>query len=243
MVKWFFRFFLLLFAQTGFCQFTDSTHYLVQYSSTGSINKTDESKAYLLNNALKLGIRKKSISLNFNNNWIYGKQNRQLTNNDFSSTLDFNLYNSQSKFFYWGLANYNTSVSLKINNQLLAGAGVAYNFFDTETAYLNMSNGLLFDTSDLMSPDDLRDKYETIRNSLRVSFKFVLFENLVLSNTSFLQNALTTKGDYIVKTDAALNFKINKWLGLNTSYKYNRISRTERENSLLSYGLTFERYF
>ncbi|MBE9602338.1 DUF481 domain-containing protein [Pedobacter sp. MC2016-24] len=243
MVKWILKCFLLLFAQTGFCQFTDSTHYMVQYSSTGSINRTDESKAYLLNNALKLGIRKQSISLNFSNNWIYGKQNRQLTNNDFSSTLDFNLYHAQSKFFYWGLANYNTSVSLKINNQLLAGVGIAYNFLDKETAYLNISNGLLFDTSDLISPDGFRDQYETIRNSLRVSFKFVLFQNLILSNTSFLQNALTTKGDYVLKTDAALNFKINKWLGLNTSYKYNRVSRTERENSLLSYGLTFERYF
>jgi hypothetical protein len=73
-------------------QFTDSTNYLVQYTSAGSINTTEENDAYLLNNALRLGIRKKTISLNFNNNWIYGKQNQQLTNNDFSSTLDFNLY-------------------------------------------------------------------------------------------------------------------------------------------------------
>ncbi|RZK24960.1 MAG: hypothetical protein EOO43_06765, partial [Flavobacterium sp.] len=93
-------------------QFTDSTSYLVQFTSNGSINKTNESKAYLLNNVVRLGIRQKAISLNFNNNWIYGKQNQQLTNNDFSSTLDFNLYKTLPHFFYWGLANYNTSYSL-----------------------------------------------------------------------------------------------------------------------------------
>ena len=234
---------LLLITSSSKAQFTDSTNYLARYTSTGSINTTNESKAYLLNNALRFGIRKKSISLNFNNNWVYGKQNQQLTNNDFSSTLDFNLYKSIPHFFYWGLANYNTSRSLKINNQLLAGAGVAYSLFDIEEAYLNISNGLLYDNSDIFLEDGTRDQYETTRNSLRLSLRFVVFKNIVLSNTTFLQNSLTNSADYIVKSDAALTFKLNKWLGFNTSYKYNRVSRTNRENSLLSYGLTFERYF
>lgn len=234
---------LLSLSNCCFSQFTDSTNYLVQYTSTGSINSTEENKAYLLNNGFRFGVRKKSISLNFNNNWIYGKQNQQLTNNDFSSTLDFNLYKTFPHFFYWGLANYNTSRSLKINNQLLAGAGIAYNFLDREEAYLNVSNGLLFDSSDILLEGDIRDRYETMRNSLRVSFKFVLLKNVILSSTSFVQNSLGNSDDYILKSDAAITFKLNRWLGFNTTYKYNRVSRTKRENSLLSYGLTFERYF
>lgn len=234
---------LLLTSMISKAQFTDSTNYLVQFTSNGSINKTDESKAYLLNNVVRLGIRQKAISLNFNNNWIYGKQNQQLTNNDFSSTLDFNLYKTLPHFFYWGLANYNTSRSLKINNQLLAGGGIAYSLFDREEAYLNISNGILFDSSDINLENGLRDKYETIRNSLRVSFRFVVFKNIVLSNTSFIQNSFNNKNDYNIKTDAMLTYKLNKWLGFNTAYKFNRVSRTNRENSLLSYGLTFERYF
>ncbi len=243
MLKWFLGIYLLLITETAFSQFTDSTAHLVQYVSTGSINQTDDSKAYLLNNTFKYGLRKKSLSLNFNNNWIYGKQNRQLTNNDFSSNLDFNLYKSLPNFFYWGLLNYNTSRSLKINNQLLAGAGIAYNLLNNERAYLNISDGLLFDASDIISPEGLRDKYETMRNSLRISFRFLIVQNLTLTNTSFLQNAINNNDDYIIKTDAALNFKINKWLSLNTGYKYNRISRTQRKNSFLNYGLSFERYF
>ena len=233
----------LLTSTHSSAQFTDSTSYLVQFTSTGSINKTNESKAYLLNNVVRLGIRQKTISLNFNNNWIYGKQNQQLTNNDFSSTLDFNLYRTFPHFFYWGLANYNTSRSLKINNQLLAGVGIAYSLYDREEAYLNLSNGILFDSSDIDLENGIQDKYETMRNSFRLSFRFVVFKNIVLSNTSFIQNSFGNKHDYNIKTDAMLTYKLNKWLGFNTAYKFNRISRTNRENSLLSYGLTFERYF
>lgn len=243
MRKWLLVMPMLFFVSICFAQFTDSTSYLLQATTSGSVNKTNDSKAYLLNNSLRLGVRKKSLSLNFNNNWIYGKQNKQLTNNDFSSTLDFNLYKTFPHFFYWGLANYNTSKSLNVNNQLLVGGGVAYSILDKEETYLNISNGILFDRNDIIIADGTRDQYETTRNSLRISFKFVVFKSIVLSNTSFLQSSLNNVDDYIIKTDAAINFKLNKWLAFNTSYKYNKVSRTSRENSLFSYGLTFERYF
>ena len=235
--------FLLLLSTICNAQFSDTTNYMVNYTSTGSINQTNDSRAYLLNNALKFGVRKKAISLNFNNSWIYGKQNQQLTNNDFSTSLDFNLYKTFPHFFYWGLVNYNTSESLKINSQLLAGAGIAYNIFDRPEAYLNISDGILFDSSDLMLANGINDRYETTRNSFRVSFRFNITKIIVLSSMSFLQHSLSDRHDYIVKSNAALSLKINQWLSFTTAYNYNKISRTSRENSLLSYGLTFERYF
>ena len=134
----------LMFVKISYGQFNDTTQYVVNFSPTGSLNKTSDSRAYLFNSNLRFGIKKKSISLNFNNNWIYGKQNHQLTNNDYSSSLDFNVYKTFPHFFYWGLANYNTSKSLNINNQLLAGAGIAYSIYDREDAYFNISDGLLF---------------------------------------------------------------------------------------------------
>ncbi|TDO24277.1 DUF481 domain-containing protein [Pedobacter duraquae] len=233
----------ILFTEFSYAQFTDTTQYVVTFSPTGSLNKTNDSRAYLLNNTLKFGIKKKSISLNFNNNWIYGKQNSQLTNNDYSSTLDFNLYKTFPHFFYWGLANYNTSRSLKINNQLLAGLGVAYNIYDREEAYLNISNGILFDSSDLDLGGGLHDQYETTRNSFRLSFKFIIRKAVTLSSTSFIQNSLNDQNDYIIRSNAGLSLKLNRWISFTTAYNYNKISRTKRENTLLSYGLTFERYF
>jgi len=234
---------LLFLALSSQAQFTDSTQYVINFSPTGSLNKTNDSRAYLLNNTLRFGIKQQSISLNFNNNWIYGKQNAQLTNNDYSSTLDFNLYKTFPHFFYWGLANYNTSRSLKINNQLLAGLGAAYSIYDRDEAYLNISNGILFDSSDLDLGSGLHDQYQTTRNSFRLSFKFVIRKAITINGTSFLQNSLTDGDDYIIRANSGLSLKLNRWVSFTTAYNYNKISRTRRENTLLSYGLTFERYF
>jgi len=243
MYKLFFLVPFLFLYQTSFAQFTDSTNYVVNYSSTGSLNNTNDGKSYLLNNGLKFGVRKKSVSLNFNNKWIYGKQNRQLTNNDFSSSLDFNLYKTLPHFFYWGLVNYNTSKSLKVNNQLLAGAGIAYSIYDREDAYLNISDGILFDSSDLTLDNEIRDVYHTYRNSLRLSFRFVISKIIIVNSSSYFQSSLSNGSDYIMKSDSSLSFKVNKWLSLTTAFNFNRVAITDRQNSLLSYGLSFERYF
>lgn len=224
-------------------QFTDSTNYYAAFTSSGSINKTNDGDAYLLNNAVKFSIRKKRISLNTANSWIYGKQDKDLTNNDFSSSLDFNVYHKGRRLFYWGLANYNTSYSLKINNQLLAGAGVAYNLVDKKNTLLNISDGILYDKSDLYLNDTTRDVYHTFRNSFRLLLHVSIKGKIIFDGSGFLQNSLLDRPDYIIRTSSSLSVKLNKWLSFVTSFNYNTVRRTKRENMLLSYGLTLEKYF
>lgn len=243
MLRYFIFLALFLFSASCYAQFTDTTHYSVNYAATGSINKTNDGNTYLINNAAKFGIKEKTFDLNFTNTWVYGKSNEALTNNDFSSTLYFNLYSNVPHFFYWGLANYNTSASLKINNQLLAGAGVAYNIIDKKDAYLNISDGLLFDSSDLILTDNVRDVYQTYRNSLRLAFKFTIIKSIVLNSSSYYQPSLSRKDDYNLKSDSSLAFKLNKYLNLTTAFSYNRASRTDRDNLLFTYGLAFEKFF
>lgn len=224
-------------------QFTDSTQYFFGYAFTGNINKTDDGTANLLNNAVKLGMKKKSVSMNFNNSYVYGKQNGQLTNDDISSAFDINLYKTFPHFNYWGLANYNKSFSLKINQQWLAGLGIAYSLIDRKNAYLSVSDGILIDHSDLVLEDGLVDKYETLRNSFRFNYNFVINDMIVFNGSNFIQNSLSSRNDFILKTTNKLGFKLNKWLNLNSQLDYNRVNRNNRENLLLSYGLSFERYF
>jgi hypothetical protein len=233
----------IVISNNVYAQFNDTTHYHTAFLSSGSINKTNDGTAYLLNNAFKFNVKKKAVSLNFNNNWIYGKQNGSVSNNDFSSALDFNLYKTFPHFFYWGLANYNTSYSLKINNQLLAGAGIAYNFLDSPNAYLNLSDGLLFDTSDLMLANNTRDVYQTYRNSFRLQFKFNISDRVSIDGSNFLQNSLLRQSDFIIRSTTNLSFKVQKWLSLTTSLNYNRVNRTNSENLLFTYGLTAEKWF
>ncbi|MFD0794019.1 DUF481 domain-containing protein [Mucilaginibacter litoreus] len=228
--------------KTALAQFNDTTFYHTAFQSTGSINKTNDGTAYLLNNAFRFNVKRKDISFNFNNNWIYGKQNGNQSNNDFSSALDFNLYRT-TQFFYWGLANYNTSYSLKINNQLLAGLGIAYSIFDSANAYLNISDGVLFDTSDLILADNTPDKYTTYRNSFRLQFRFNIKDKVVVDGSNFLQNSFERGSDYNIRSTTNLSFKLQSWLALTTSLNYNRVNRTQSENLLFTYGLMLEKYF
>jgi len=233
----------LLFGIAAKAQFSDSAHYHVIYNSTGSINKARDGSSYLLNNSLRFEVKKKSIALNANNNWVYGRSNDALTNNDYSSTIDFNLYKAVPHAYYWGLANYNTSYSLKINSQLLAGGGIAYSILDKPNAYLNVSDGILYDLSDINTSDTTRELYHTYRNSLRLQFHFLINNLITIDSGSFLQNSLTRNNDFILRSTFGLGFKLNNWLNLNGSLTYNKVSRTQSENLLMTYGLRLEKYF
>jgi len=244
MNKRFITLLLLLISSVSFAQFTDSTQYRIQATIGGNVNRTDESKTYLLNNALKFGIGKKRFALNLNAGWLYGNQDDKLTNNDVNTTLDFNLYHSDSRaFYYWGLGNYLSSYSLNIKNQGQLGAGIAYSFIDNEKNYLNVSNGVLFELTNRFINDLTSEEYTTFRNSFRVSFKWTPKDFIVLSGMGLIQNSLQYKKDYILKANSAITFKIFKTLGLTSALTYNRFSETRRENFLLTYGITFEKYF
>jgi hypothetical protein len=224
-------------------QYTDSTSYYAGYISTGSYNRTNSSSAYLLNNGIKLGARKKDLALNSSNKWLYGKQNNILTNNDLSSAWDLNLYKTFPHFYYWGLFNYNSSYSLKINHQLQAGVGVAYNFFDTKKITINLSDGIIYDYSDIILSDGVREVYATPRNSFRLQVKSNIKDRFVFNGNAFLQNSLEDAEDYIIKSDIGLSVKLKKWLSITSAFSYNEMSRTKKSNLIFTYGITIEKYF
>jgi hypothetical protein len=224
-------------------QFTDTTNYLVNYSSTGIINKTDNGNSYVFSNAFKFAARKKSITLNSSSSWIYGQQGNKHTNNDFSYSLDFNLYKTIPRFYYWGLATYDKSYSLRINNRIQAGLGIAYSFIDKETAFFNISDGILYEASNLKNNDSTKNTYQTLRNSLRIRYRVLLSHIILLDGTHFWQPSFYEINDYVLKSNIALSVKLKKWLNITTAATYNRLNRTQRENLLITFGLTAEKYF
>lgn len=224
-------------------QFSDSTHYYIKYASTGSINRTNDGSAYLLNNELAFKVNKKRIELNAGAGYIYGQQNNDLTNNDVSASLHFNLYSESRRFYYWGLTNYDKSHSLKINNRFQGGLGAAYDVIKQPQAVLNLSDGILFENSDLFLEDTIRDVYHTFRNSFRVYYKWTIKSIIVLEGTHFLQQSLTEGKDFIIKSNSALSVKLRSWLAITAALGYNKVNRTGRENLLMNYGLTVEKYF
>ena len=234
---------VVLFSLTVHSQFNDSVHHYINYTSTGIINATNNSRSYVLNNALRFNISKKSLHLNSNSSWIYGEQQRQLTNNDFNSTLDFNIFKTKSRFYYWGLAGYTKSYSLKINNRVQSGAGLAYNFIDTTTAFLNISDGILYENSSLKLNDSTNNYNSLFRNSFRLRYHFVIKEIIIFDGTNFLQNALGYSNDYIINFNNSVSVKLRKWLNLTAATSYNRNQKTNSENLLITFGLSAEKYF
>jgi hypothetical protein len=233
---------MLIFSAVS-AQFNDSTSYYANFSTTGSINKVNEGTSYLLNNILKFTVSKKNISFNLNSGWIYGKQFGTLSNNDFNSAADFNVYTTPD-FYFWGLGTYDKSYSLKINNRFQTGGGIGYMFLHEKNAMINVSDGILYEKGDLDVPDLLgRTRYETVRNSLRLKFKFTWHDCIQLDGTNFWQPSLSEQQDYILKSVTTLSVKLQKWLRLTSSLTYNKFNLSQRENLLWTFGMTIENYF
>jgi hypothetical protein len=233
---------LFIFCQKAKAQFSDSVFYYAGITSTGSFNKTVTNSSYLFNNALRLGTKKKSVVMNSVNKWLYGAQNERQTNNDFSSAWDINLYKTFPHFNYWGMLNYVSSYSLKINHQFQGGIGVAYNVIDRPNLIVNLSDGVIYDYSDLNTAEG-PDIYGTPRNSFRLHIKWNVKDRLVFRGNCFLQNSLQDAEDYIIKSDASLSIKVKKWLSLTSAFTYNRMTRNSTENLFITYGITLEKYF
>lgn len=229
--------------------YTDTLHLHFSYSGTGTINNTNTQHSFILSNAVQFSAVKKRAALNFSNSWLYGQQSGNLTNNDFTSTGDISLYKTLRHFYYWGLVNYTTSYSLQINHQVQSGFGAGYNLIDKKNAVLIISDGILYEKGDLYDilyggPNgdvSQRDQYQVLRNSFRIKYRWVIRDLLVLNGTELLQNSLADGNNYILKLNAGASVKLNKWLSLTTAFLYNKFTRTRRENTLVTFGLTITR--
>jgi hypothetical protein len=227
-------------------QFNDTTFHFVHFGSTGIINKTNETSSYVLKNNFKFSIEKKTISFNSGVNWIFGENQDVITNNDLSASMDFNLYNKPpSNLYYWGLATYEKSVSLKINDRFQGGLGLGYDVIDRGENELVISDGILYEYSSLFdTPEPGLDSTNTIlRNSFRIKYKVLFTEGISLEGTNFLQHSLSDRHDYIIKSQTNLNIKLASWLNFTAALTYNKLSATKRENLLVTFGFTAEKYF
>jgi hypothetical protein len=224
-------------------QFSDSVHHMVNLSAAGNFNRTNDGLTYLFNNSLKYGLNRKAIALNFNNKWVYGGTPEKLTNNDFNSALDFNLYKTLPHFYYWGLAGFTTSLSLKINEQAQGGLGAAYRLIDRENMMLSISDGVLYEYSSIVREEEDTYIYRTFRNSFRLQYRFSYRDLISFTSTGFYQPSLKWAGDYNISANAGISIKVLKWLSFSSSVTYNKVSRTGRENTLITYGLVAEHFF
>ncbi len=242
-MKFFIAFIFLLLQQISVAQFNDSIKHYAKFASTGVINKTNTGSSYVLSNALNFNTRKKNTALNTSAAWVYGSNNGQLSNNDLAMHADLSLFNPPNKLSYWALVNFDKAYSLKVNYRLQAGAGVSYNFIDSPNLRINISDGILYEKSDLIEGNDLHKKYDIPRNSFRLLYRWNIKNRVTVTGIHFYQPSLLSIQDYIIQSNSTLSVKLYNWLSFTTTLVFNKVSATGRENLLLTYGLSFERYF
>lgn len=228
---------------------TDTPHVHYNYSGTGSLNNTNSLRSLVVDNHVKLSLLERSSAINFTNDWVYGKQNAVLTNNDYSGSLDIGIYKTLAHFYYWGMANYTTSVSLLIHHQEQVGLGPGYNLIDKKKAALLVSDGVIYENGDLY--DSLyggsngnhyrRDIYYVFRNSVHLLFRWLIRDRYSLEGSGFLENAFSDLADYNLRITGSASVKLEKWLALTTAVAYNRFTRTRSRNTLVTFGLTIQR--
>src|SRR6185312_4749773 len=233
----------IFLSSISFAQFNDSVHHHFSFASSGTINKTQETSSYVLTNAAGYEVNKKKIGFNAGASWIYGQQDKKLSNNDVSVSSNLDFLKNVQKLYYWALLNFDESYSLKINYRFQFGVGVGYTFVNNPALNLVVSDGFLYETSDLTDPVLGKDIYQTVRNSFRVKYKWSFKNTIILQGTDFIQPSLISLKDYILKFNNQLSVKLNKWLAINAAMDYNKISRTNRENLLITYGVTIDKYF
>lgn len=228
----------------AFSQFNDSVSYYINFSGTGDLNKTNTGTTYLLNNTLGFQVDKKVFSINSTVSHVYGSNQTLKTNDDLLAMLNLDILKGVRKFYYWGLAGYEKSFSLQVDSRLQAGAGVGYIFVNKPKANLELSDGILFETTDFGVPDEHeRTSYQTVRNSLRLKYRFTIKEIFRIDGVNFFQSSLSDGKDYILKLNANFSVRLYKWINFTTSFNYNRQNITSSENLLITYGLSMEKYF
>lgn len=224
-------------------QFNDSIHQLVKYDITGIMNRTNDNRAFVLNNAFAFTLQKKHLTFTSTSGWIYGTQNSRLSNNDFNSVANMDILKNTRRLYYWALASFTSSYSLKILQQTQVGGGIGLNILNKDRLELVISDGLLYEFSNLKLDSVNRKNYQTVRNSLRIKHRFVINDVITLNGTHFWQPSLKDISDYIIRSNATLSVRLKKWLLLSSGLTYNHVSRTNRENLLFSIGIGVEKYF
>lgn len=242
-MKFWFFLFLCFGTVNAVAQFNDTTNYYVKFNSTGLVNMTNDRNSFMFNNSLRFNFYKKNVSVNTTNSWIYGEQQNELSNNDFLSILDFDLFKSRKNLYFWGLLNYEKSYSLNIDNRVQTGAGLGYYILDKDDFIIQVSDGLLYEKSDLYPQEGINSDYETIRNSFRLKFRFVSKDRFTLEGVNFLQNALNNLDDYNFRSVTSFSVRIWKFVNFTTTVNYNKLNLTARENFLMTFGLSVEKYF
>lgn len=216
----------------------------LQLNLGGSINKTGDGVSYLLQHGLGYQYRHQYDVLNARFKHVFGQSLNTLTNRDYTFGMDYNRFWTPGKIWYtWVLGNYTSSYSLNVLSQWQLGIGLAWNAVDRDDLWLNISDGIIYETGRIVNTELLEENRQTLRNSLRINFGWVWKEKLEFKTVNYWQPSLHQISDYLVNSQTDLKYRFYKGFQLALSLSYNKASMTDKENLVFTYGISWSEKF
>jgi hypothetical protein len=151
--------------------------------------------------------------------FVYGKQNKALAEREVFIDLRSSILYEKT-LYYLAFTSFERSNLRKINNRFIGAAGVGLKLIQKKTAYLSVTNVLLYEKTDFVVNEKFPDR-NLWRNSTRFFGEYT-FDNgkITLSHILFIQPSITEK-----------NFRWNGNLMAKYQVSKNVSFRTTIENS------------
>jgi len=178
------------------------------------------------------------ISIATNPRFTYGKQNGILAERDSYVDLFVDVFKKR-KTYVFGLGTLETSNLRGITLRLVGGAGIGYRVLNTSKNRLLLTNAIVHESTNFR---ELPTK-SIQRNSLRIKGKHSFAKDRFrINHITFVQPAITDLSNLRWNTVVSLEFPVNKWVVLRTSYENSFESLVEagrkKDDSRLTFGVS-----
>jgi hypothetical protein len=151
--------------------------------------------------------------------FVYGKQNKALAEREVFIDLRSSILYEKT-LYYLAFTSFERSNLRKINNRFIGAAGVGLKLIQKKTAYLSVTNVLLYEKTDFVVNEKFPDR-NLWRNSTRFFGEYTFDKGkMTLSHILFIQPSITEK-----------NFRWNGNLSLKYQLSKNVSFRSTIENS------------
>lgn len=178
------------------------------------------------------------ISIASNPRFTYGKQNGILAERDSYVDLFVDVFKKR-KTYVFALGNLETSNLRGITLRVLAGAGIGYRVLNSSKNRLVLTNAIVHESTNFRELPTIGIQ----RNSFRVKGKHSFAKDRFrINHITYVQPAITDISNLRWNTVISLEFPVNKWVVLRTSFENSYESVVEatrkRDDSRITFGIS-----
>lgn len=146
--------------------------------------------------------------------YAYGEQNGNLAERELNTDIHLSLWH-EKRVYAIAFADGGVSNLRRIDLRYLGGAGVGLKLIDRPSAYISLTNAILYEHTDYRD----RETTQIWRNSTRLFANLKFFKNkMSLTTTAFAQPSLNSS-NFRCNSITTIGFTLNKLLKLTTNFR------------------------